>query len=519
MNRPDYEDRLIHVLLEESLGDEAPPDLTARILARAARERRMRVLVPALAAAAVLLVAAVVGWLLLASRYPSPDVSGPCRLLAGAEVGRGAEVATDDGNAALALGGYCRIEMQPQTVLRIEGEKRAEQVFLRRGGVVCDVDRNVGSFAVCTDVGMVSVSGTKFSVNLVEREGGKEMDARSVRAAVVLAVAVMAGSVNVQYGGKSYQLAAGAQQAFGADGAQPSTLPEAVRGFSGQVRGVVVQKGERHTFLFKVGRVLKVWEKNAAKNPEALVGLTITVGPQWVKGDDGKGRPSEAQVAFINKLKVGDEMNLEVRNSERDAFVILELSAEQRQAGEKKNEGGKPAGAEGTVVGILTAKGADWIEVKAEGEAEAKRYVPLWAGGEPKDGGGFDPKMLAAFKTLVVSNLVELKWRMEEKLRVLAIRTIAPAQKEGVVEGTLVAKGENWIDVRPAEGHTERYMARWVGGMPDKGGGFDKEMVQAIKAIEVGCKVRVKWMADERKRVVAIERLGGKGDEGAAAAK
>ncbi len=39
----DIHDRLIHVLLEEELGREDPPDLTVAILARVRRMRRARV--------------------------------------------------------------------------------------------------------------------------------------------------------------------------------------------------------------------------------------------------------------------------------------------------------------------------------------------------------------------------------------------------------------------------------------------------------------------------------------------
>ena len=107
-------------------------------------------------------------------------------------------------------------------------------------------------------------------------------------------------------------------------------LPEGLRGFSGQVRGVVVEKGEKNTFTFKVGRVLRVWENNKAEEPESLVGRTVPVGPRWVKGDDGKWHPVELHVAFIRRLEAGQEITLEIRHAERDHFAILELSNEQR---------------------------------------------------------------------------------------------------------------------------------------------------------------------------------------------
>ena len=127
--------------------------------------------------------------------------------------------------------------------------------------------------------------------------------------------------------------------------ADEPALPEGVRGFSGQVRGVVVAKGENNTFTFKVGRVIRVWEGNKAEHPEALVGQTVKVGPRWVQGEGGRWHPIELHVAFIRKLAPGQEHTLEIRNVERDHFSILELSAEQRAlaAGKADDQPPQPA--------------------------------------------------------------------------------------------------------------------------------------------------------------------------------
>jgi len=171
--------------------------------------------------------------------------------------------------------------------------------------------------------------------------------------------------------------------------------------------------------------------------------------------------------------------------------------------------GGAAAASEaagGTLVGILTAKGINWIEVKAEGQAESKRYIPEWRGGMPENGGGPDEQTLAAIKRLPVSNLVRMDWtETEGHLRVLKIEMIAPEQKEGAAEGTVVARGDAWIDVKPAQGYTERYMPRWIGGMPKDGGGLDRDMLRALGQLKVGDAVRVRWVYDERKRVVEVQ--------------
>jgi hypothetical protein len=116
-------------------------------------------------------------------------------------------------------------------------------------------------------------------------------------------------------------------------------IPEGLQGFSGHVRGVVVSKGEDDTLKFKVGRVLNVWENNKSKSPESIAGRTVSVGPAYVKGEDMKWRPAEAHVAFIKKLKAGQEMSLEIRNVDgTNNFQILELSDEQRGVGRREGD-------------------------------------------------------------------------------------------------------------------------------------------------------------------------------------
>jgi len=120
--------------------------------------------------------------------------------------------------------------------------------------------------------------------------------------------------------------------AMGSRAMAEESLPDGVKGFSGRVRGVVTAKGEKNTFTIKVARVLEVWKNSKAKAPESLVGLSVRVGPRWVPGKNSKWRPVEIHIAFIKRLKVGEELTIEIRNAEADHFNILELSGEQRES-------------------------------------------------------------------------------------------------------------------------------------------------------------------------------------------
>jgi hypothetical protein len=81
----------------------------------------------------------------------------------------------------------------------------------------------------------------------------------------------------------------------------------------------------------------------------------------------------------------------------------------------------------GAVTGLVTGKGDNWIEVKADGEEKARKYVPHWRGGAPKDGGGPDKEMVARIKGVPVKSRVRLEWEFEERPRVVKLEVLKKA--------------------------------------------------------------------------------------------
>ena len=355
----DPHDRLVHILLCEELGGQRPPDLAGRILARAYPRWGLRRMMAPAAAAAAGVAAALIIWAMLRGGYPEPAASGAFTVAGGGAVTRGATLITADQPATLELGGYCRVQLAPASTVKVAGAKRAEEILLEHGSVICEVDRAVGTFGVRTELGTVSVSGTKFVVRIVEQKGVSEMSGRQ------LLVKVMVGAVLVT----------------GAWGTMP--------------------------------------------------------------------------------LSAGEEG--------------------------------------GVVTGILVEKGKAAIAVKAEGESKAVEYR-------------FGDALAETVKKLAGGTLVKVTWKLDGERRALvAVEAVVSEAKEGEVTGKIVAKGKEWIDVKPQAtgaapaGPTERYMPRWTGGNPADGGGFDKEMLAKIAERRVGDVVKVKWIAEERKRVVGLE--------------
>jgi hypothetical protein len=89
----------------------------------------------------------------------------------------------------------------------------------------------------------------------------------------------------------------------------------------------------------------------------------------------------------------------------------------------------KDAEKKGTVTGVVTAKGENWIEVKADGEEKARRYVPHWRGGNPDKGGGPDKEMVAKIKDVPLKARVRLEWSFEERPRVEKIEVLRKEEK------------------------------------------------------------------------------------------
>ena len=150
-----------------------------------------------LSAAALIFIAAGIVFYMISIRYPIPEMDG-------VKLERDVTLTTED-TKQINLGGYCEITCKPSTVITLKGTPFKEAVFLEKGMITCEVDSNTGEFDVFTEIGVVSVQGTEFSVHVEKNTKDANSKADSIR----MEVQVMQGKVAVRSDWGEHSLAAG----------------------------------------------------------------------------------------------------------------------------------------------------------------------------------------------------------------------------------------------------------------------------------------------------------------------
>jgi hypothetical protein len=175
----------------------------------------------------------------------------------------------------------------------------------------------------------------------------------------------------------------------------------------------------------------------------------------------------------------------------------------------------------GTVTGIVSAKGSNWIEVTADGEEKGRRYVPHWTGGLPKDGGGPDKAMVKKIKDTPLKSRVRIEWEFEERARVIKIEVLKKSAagdskevRSGTIAGEIKSKKEEGKNIvievlAPGEEKARSYFVQFDPGIkapiPD--------VLEAVRAAKVGEKVVFDWEATGHGPAIVKFKVAGKGGE------
>jgi hypothetical protein len=466
MEHDDAQDRLIEFLLREELGKESPPNLAERVMRAADKATRRRAPVsvsrwkiPALIAATVALaVLTGLGIVKYRNRVEEPGVVALETIPRGEVMNTGAEAKT----VQLGVNGYCRVDLSPKTQVIHKGVERAEELYLTRGMVQCEVDKKVGTFAVQSSVGTVTVTGTKFTVKVPEAKGGTNMSVKKMLVRVITGAVVLSGAFGElslaadQEGGAVTGMVTSkgdtwiAVKAEGSDeatmympywrGGQPKDGGSFDKETLAKVKSVEVGskvrlawKMEEHPRITNID-VLSAPEKHvevASAHREGGEREKVREGGEREKVRDGD-KPHEGEK---RRVAEGEGEKRKMADGEGEKRRVAEGEGEKRKMadGEKRGEGDKrpgdkpkhEEGGEKSLVGVVTAKGEVWIEVKAKEDGEAMKFFPK-APTERREGEKFDRDVLRAFQKVKVGEWVKIDYiRGDEHYRAQKVQ-LAP---------------------------------------------------------------------------------------------
>ncbi len=204
-----------------------PAKLVPCTAARGAARRKRFAVVWISATAAALFVAALVGYRLVAPNGDEVAVQEHC-VLSGTvlvngratdQVPEGAEIRVGDTEAVIRLsdGSHAKFAAGSHAVLRGHVGDMRQMVELMEGNGMFQVAEGAKPFSVITSVGIVSVFGTEFCVELLPDPwhlGEGSMNAKSL----LMAVVVLSGAVQVDLDRESYVLIGGVAQVYAEEG-------------------------------------------------------------------------------------------------------------------------------------------------------------------------------------------------------------------------------------------------------------------------------------------------------------
>jgi len=102
-------------------------------------------------------------------------------------------------------------------------------------------------------------------------------------------------------------------------------LPDPAGSFAGMIQGKVVSKRHGQIVLL-VDKVLDEWKHSKAQDAKSLIGKQVLV-----EAFKGEGDGPSAVARFVEKVKEGEVIAVDVANKEGDVLSILELTEDQRE--------------------------------------------------------------------------------------------------------------------------------------------------------------------------------------------
>jgi hypothetical protein len=102
-------------------------------------------------------------------------------------------------------------------------------------------------------------------------------------------------------------------------------LPDPASRFAGMIRARVISRMKGNLVVHVEG-IAREWRHSKAESSKALVGKKVLVDARKVEGE-----PVKSIARYMERLKVGEVVVLDVAHQRGEALTLLELSAEQRE--------------------------------------------------------------------------------------------------------------------------------------------------------------------------------------------
>ena len=157
--------------------------------------------------------------------------------------------------------------------------------------------------------------------------------------------------------------------------------------------------------------------------------------------------------------------------------------------GFSEGSGSDRGGAEKTTGAVVSTKELS-VELKASGSQHtfyaAKR----------------DQAIIETIGQLAPQDNVTITWRQKGGKKI-----IEKIEGRGTLQGTVTARTDFWIEVKPDKGAPQRFTPAWVGGAPAEGGGLDKNTLKKMLRAKPGDKILLTWEISEGKCAVDVKVL------------
>ncbi|PCJ62236.1 MAG: hypothetical protein COA79_04025 [Planctomycetota bacterium] len=286
----------------------------------------------------------------------------------------------------------------------------------------------------------------------------------------------------------------------------------------GVTTGEVIEKGEAFILVKdKQGNQTKFtpqWISSAndisindepISNTENLEANEVNNNTTSSANDEHTNKKSKGQldpdiIAIIEKITLGDNVAVIWEINERKRIIDIKWTDKLNIEGSENDNPNEPIQLNQIkkISGKISGKGDNFFTIlhNTQDTTTEPESVKITINHDL----AYHKEILAS---LLSNDEVSVKYIQKETLNLLD-----SIFGEGTFKGTLIQVAEKYIVIKDEDGHEIRFTPNWVKNLEtltvSENGGLDPEMLAVFKTLELESTISIKWILDERKRVVSI---------------